>query len=229
MLTRDEIRAGDVVRLRNGETITVYGTTESYSDRDGTYPGPWVIEARTHARFLVADCLEVAERNERSCVLCGEGCTAKDPERYPYCRNCHYTGAASSHIRAQQVERFVAASGAATVNVEHTGGGCFWMAFHFEGDAYYYAATNGEASLPTDAEGEPLAEGGWGVVCRYPYDEENEAEYDGVVILAGSDPETQSSGWTSSRYWDEYPKHSRSDDEVVAAILADRKSREETV
>lgn len=123
------------------------------------------------------------------CAICGGEVTAKAPAEYPYCRTCHYTGRAEERIRAEQIERFKAAfPSARSVAVEHTGGGCFWLAIRFEDDPKYYVLTDGEAALPTqnvaDLDADPQAEdwrpipdGGWGYVGRHD-DTEVEANYE---------------------------------------------------
>lgn len=84
----------------------------------------------------------------------------------------------------------------------------------------YYGLTDGEASLPatTDGETRPLAEGGWGLVIRY----EGEDDCEGKTVLSYWDELPMAD---HQRYWDEYPRHSFSDAQVVEAIKADREGR----
>ena len=125
----------------------------------------------------------MAASTEITCLSCG--CcevTAKNPERYPYCRNCHYTGVAAEHIRGEQLGRFRAAMPEAKIAIEHTGGGCFWLAFYFDGEPAFYTATDANGVLPTDPDLEATREGGWGLVCRNGNDEDS-PDYDGTPIL----------------------------------------------
>jgi hypothetical protein len=152
------------------------------------------------------------------CTLCGATVTAKDPEGYPYCRSCHYMGRVEAHLRAEQLARFRAAFPDAEVDVEHTGGGCFWLAFRWPGERFYYVATDGEASLPAvheDGEWRSLPEGGWGYVGRHADEDENLPEYEGVPIREPEVPDGED-------YFDTYPRFAFSDAEVVATIRADR-------
>lgn len=160
-------------------------------------------------------------KTEIKCEVCGGEVTAAKPEKYPYCRNCHYTGSAAEAMRADQLNRFRAAFPDATVEVEHTGGGCFWLTFKWDGDARYYTATDGEAGLPrnTDPDDDtPLTEGGWGYVGRYANtDDESHPDYEGVTLTAPAD--------SHEDYWTAYPKWSLSDAQVIGIIQADRRDR----
>lgn len=181
-------------------------------DRFGEHPGEEFLEV-----------VEV-ERESRPCRFCGAEVQANEA-RIDYCRNCYYFGRPREEARAAQIAFFEEATGA-TVGVEHTGGGCFWLAFRWEGETDYYVATDGEASLPERAneetgEHEALPRGGWGYVGRHS-DDEDSPDYEGTPI-AGIFVE----GYTVSveRYWDEYPAHCLDDSHVLAAILSDRDER----
>jgi hypothetical protein len=214
-VTRDEIRMGDTVRLRNGELIQVFGTCDRWGDRHGEYEGPWVTAAGTHDHFLVADVLEVAVRNPRSCKFCGDGVTATNPKT-EFCRNCFYTGVAFNDLYADVIDKFREAFPDHWVGVEHTGGGCFWLAVRSrdESNPIYWCATAGEASLPVFEEGEL-----WGIVCRYCDDEDKARhvkvngadywEYEGVPILCAPVIE------------DDIPQPMMGHDEVIDAIRKD--------
>src|SRR5262245_7592324 len=210
MLSKSDIRMGDTVKIRNGENIVVDGVSDWYEDATGRHDGPWVM-TKSWDRYPLSDVVEIAVRNERICVFCGEGVTAKMPDT-DYCRNCHYNGTAEERVRAAQIQRLESLTGA-TVAVEHTGGNCFWMAFRFPNDGgYYYAATDGEASLPTQGEEwTPMETGGWGYVGRYFYDEDDQAttdahdDYEGTIILQPTMPDGADS-FLSDAYWNEYPK-----------------------
>lgn len=109
-----------------------------------------------------------------TCNVCGGEVTSKDPEKYPFCRNCHYTGQAAEQLRADQIERFEKAfPDAQFVGVEHTGGGCFWLAIRYADSPKFFVLTDGEAGLPDwQPEGDddvwaPLPDGGWGYVGRH--------------------------------------------------------------
>jgi hypothetical protein len=125
----------------------------------------------------------------KSCVTCGGEVTSRNPELYPYCRGCHYTGRAEGHIRSAQVARFQAAFPDAVVGIDHTGGGCFWLSIRWDGESTYYALTDGEAGLPTynaatDPEAEdwrPIPNGGWGFVGRFSEDEESD-DFEGTPL-----------------------------------------------
>lgn len=144
------------------------------------------------------------------CKLCGTGVTAKDPERYPYCLICHYTGAAASDIRKAQLQRMRQALGGIHVHpvIWHTGGGCFMLAIRFAEDPGYYCATDGNAGLPHDDDGYALPEGGWGYVAYAASDEDE----DPTMLLP-----LQEGG-----------EASYSDEQVLAAIREHRDQEERT-
>lgn len=181
MIARENIHLGDTVRIRNGETIVVEGVWDSYGDRDGEHPGPWVSTGHGHGRdrYLLADVTEVVERNPRICRFCGEGVTSTNPET-TFCRNCFYNGTAAEDQNAAVIDQFreVFEPLGFVVSIDHTGGGCFWL---YVGRGFgevgpYWVATDGEASIPRFDEGES-----WGIVCRFEEDEDGEGE---VVIEA---------------------------------------------
>ena len=118
------------------------------------------------------------------CILCGQAVGSKNPTKYPYCRHCHYVGSAEMDIRAAQMHDMQMMIGPAfTVDIEHTGGGCFWLAIRPVDGAEtdpYWILTDGEACLPDDGTDERNAvRGGWGYVGRqvdYVMDEDGELE-----------------------------------------------------
>lgn len=182
-LTMDDIRLGDTVRLRNGETIVVDGVYETYGDRDGEYPGPWVKGPGWKERYLLADVTAIVERNPRDCRFCGNGVTSTNPE-IDYCRICHYTGRAQQDMHAVRIAEIESGLPEGWMAmVEHTGGGCFWLAIRHDANRFYYACTAHDAVLPDDAEGED-----WSWVFRYHHDESHE-DYEGVAIIHSGEPD----------------------------------------
>jgi hypothetical protein len=176
-----EIDRGDTVRLRNGETLVVGEVIASYHDSQGDHEGPFISpRGAARDRYPLGDVAEVVERNPHRCSLCGGGVTSKDPERYPFCSGCHYSGAAASSQRAEQLAAIATALDGPEVAVEHTGGGCFWLAVRFAGEEDYYVLTDGEASLPEQPEG------GWGYVGLQS-DNEASPHYEGTPIRYLSD------------------------------------------
>lgn len=171
-----------------------------------------------------------------TCKVCGGEVTAKDPERYPYCRTCHYTGFAAQDLRADQLNRFRAAFPDALVVIEHTGGGCFWLAIRFVNEPKYYVLTDGEASLPDKGKAhdyEPLAEGGWGYIGRHDDTEPGEgddwkdarfADYDGTPLKAFSEPNWPKEMPSEEAWFADYPAYALSDAEAIAIVKADRKA-----
>lgn len=181
-LTMQDIRLGDTVRLRNGELVVVDGVYESYGDRDGTYPGPWVKGSAWSERYLLADVTEIVVSNPRSCRFCGNGVTATNPDT-DFCRICHYTGRAEQDRiadRIARVERLLPDGWSA--GVEHTGGGCFWLAVRHQEDPFYYAITAHDAVLPEGDEE-------WSWAFRYHENEDHE-DYEGVVIIQAPEQAT---------------------------------------
>lgn len=181
MLDPSDIRMGDTVRLRNGETVVSDGIITEVHDADGTHVGPFV-STKSWDRYLVTDVVEIVERNPRSCVYCSNGVTSSNPD-CDYCRHCHYSGRHLDEVNAESVDAFrVAFPEAHWTGVEHTGGGCFWLAVRMtDGDGPYYAVTDGQAGIPALAEGE-----GWFYVCRYADDEDCEGEI--ILDCADDDP-----------------------------------------
>lgn len=155
--------------------------------------------------------IKIVDRDPQPCKVCG-GEAANSPEQYavyPYCRNCYYMGSAAEDIHLNDLAAFRKAFPDATVGVEHTGGGCFWLAFRWEGDPVFYCATAGEAELPDD----DAWNDGWGIVCRYVEDENGYMDDDAWAVLAESDPfgEHGSPTFLTKR-------------QVIAAIKKDRKT-----
>lgn len=212
-----DLTAGDLVRLRDGSTLAVNSLCTSYSDASGEHEGPFVTTRDGGHRFVpVSEVVEVVAPNPHRCKLCGGGVTAKDPERYPYCSVCHYTGQVEETQRAEQLAAMATALGGPAVAVWHTGGGCMMLAVTFSDEPdVYYGVTDGEASLPA-VDDRPLAEGGWGLIIRYEGEEADEGETILTYHVGGD---------SDDRYWSEYPDHSFSDAQVVEAILADRARR----
>lgn len=215
------VNDGDVVRLRGGSEVRVARQFESYHDAEGDHPGPF-IEVGVRDKILLSEVVAVVTPNPHLCILCGGGTTAKDPEKYPYCRVCHYTGAAEESMRGEQLSRFAEAMPDFNVCVEHTGGGCFWLAFYprQEGRKEMYAATDGEAELPA-VDGRALPEGGWGIVVFTP----DHAEGSPDEIVLQPEHVVDEDGFATDRYWNEYPAHCLSDQQVIDAIRADWKER----
>lgn len=168
--------------------------------------------------------IEVVERPSRPCKFCGTEVQV-DLEKHPdtdWCRNCHYLGVHDDDERMNQRADFVTALGADRVTVEHTGGGCFWMAFMFEDDpGHYYIATDGEASLPEGKDGKPIR-GGWGAI-QYITVDSSGGEGDERGLWDFYESETLKGN--TDRYWDEYPKHSLTDQQLIDLIKADRERR----
>ena len=136
--------------------------------------------------------IQIVERDSQPCKLCGNEATNK-PEQfaeYPYCRNCYHTGSAADDQHMNDLAYFRRAFPDAEVGIEHTGGGCFWLAFRWEDDPFYYAATAGDACVP---EAGKWADG-WGAVFCYHSDEDH-PDYEGRMLLyrelwtEGPDPE----------------------------------------
>lgn len=136
-----------------------------------------------------------------TCKICGGTVTATDPDAYPYCSVCHYTGRAAEAQREEQLKWFGEQFPAAEVRIDHTGGGCFWLAVQFPDEKRFYVATDGEASLPKTPRG------GWGYVGRHS-DNENDPDFDGTPIVSWLDPDDGAERYT--------------DEQVVAAIRGDR-------
>lgn len=156
--------------------------------------------------------IKIVERAAQPCKSCGGECENK-PESYakfPYCRSCYYVGAADEDIHMNDLALFRSSFPDACVGIEHTGGGCFWLAFRWEGDPAFYIATAGEASLPDDDRWND----GWGVVCRYTEDEDGYMGDDECVVLRESDfyGENGRPTFLTKR-------------QVIAAIKKDRKER----
>jgi hypothetical protein len=189
-LTIEDIRAGDVVRLTDGQTITVDGITTKYIDRDGEHDGPFVTEARTWAHHPIEDVVEVVTRNERNCRYCGGGVTSTNPD-VDYCRGCHYSGRAQHDTFAPLIDKLQAVSGH-TWSVWHTGGGCFALAANLDDgdDAPFLMATaEGDAVLPETTAGP------WSLGYYAGYEDEGKVT-DGLDEQQLLDA-VQARGWTS--------------------------------
>jgi hypothetical protein len=114
------------------------------------------------------------------CILCGAGVTSKDPGRYPYCRLCHYTGAAAEHQRADTLRLMEGLLPGARVGIDHTGGGCFWMAVRFPDSDRFYAMTDGDAGLPDGMQD-------WRYLGRHTdRDDEHDPDYNGTCLYDGA-------------------------------------------
>jgi hypothetical protein len=154
---------------------------------------------RESAETLATRCngLYDSEADVIRCAVCSAVVTSGDPARYPYCRTCHYIGAAEEDVRAEQVTRFAFAFPDARVGIDHTGGGCFWLSIRWADSPTYYTLTNGEASLPTDADGRAVR-GGWGYVGRYN-DSDGHEDYEGWALAENGDAlENPSQGMTDA-------------------------------
>lgn len=160
--------------------------------------------------------IHIVERASQPCKSCG-GETENKAESYaefPYCRGCYYTGSAADDEHMNDLCAFrTAFPDAEYVGVEHTGGGCFWLAFRWEDDPFYYIATDGEAGLPDDEDGGWAA--GWGYVGRHFYDEtvlDHPDEYGTVLREAVPAPYEEGGKGLTKR-------------QVIAAIKKDIKAR----
>lgn len=169
-LTLQEIRPGDTVRLRSGETVVVDGRTTQWGDVNGMYEGEWVTTRVPHVHHPLEDVLEIVKRNERLCVFCGDGVTSENPAT-TFCRVCFYTGRAAEEQRKSLLEALNGLDGVKGAAVWHTGGGCFLLAVELE-DGRLLTCTEGEASLPE-------ADETWGLIgvweSEQAYDEGDEA------------------------------------------------------
>lgn len=224
-LNVEDVRMGDTVRLVSGETIVVSHVSLAYEDRSGLHEGPWVsARGGRLGQHHLNEVVEVVAVNPYSCKLCGDGCTSNNPEKYPYCKNCHYTGAAAEDVRAGMLAEMKEISGADEVGIWHTGGGCFQLTFTWKDTPHYsWASTDGEASLPSDEDGNPIRDG-WGWVGRYFYNPDNDQgssshpDYEGSNVL---EPTLGAFGEDSDRYWNEYPAHCLTDQQVAEAARDD--------
>lgn len=149
MLQLDDIRDGDTVRLRNGETIVVDSRSAWYQDREGRHDGPFVYTKPGHDHYLLADVVEVVVRNERLCRFCGGGITSTVAET-DFCRGCFYTGTYHEDLHSDLIGRLGDIDEVATVSVWHTGGGCFLLAVKFGDESL--ATMDAEFALPEGDE-----------------------------------------------------------------------------
>jgi hypothetical protein len=157
------------------------------------------------------------------CLTCGneEVGVKAHAVGFDYCRMCFHTGRAAEHLRADQMAWFRAQLPGWDIGIEHTGGGCFWLAFYPAGPraGYMYAATAGEASLPSsnDEDDHPIRDG-WGYVGRYYYDGTTEGDMhedaEGTTVLDAVEH-------PGADFWEEYPRFARSEADIVKAIRED--------
>lgn len=127
--------------------------------------------------------IEEREGDPIICKTCNrQVVTSGNPERYPYCKGCHYVGSAAEDLRSESLYFFNAALAGAgfEAQIDHTGGGCFWMSLRKPGSDIFYVATDGEACLPQDEKGDPIRNG-WGYVGWHTEDEMSEG-YEGVAL-----------------------------------------------
>lgn len=148
MITKQDIRQGDTVKLAGGATIVVDAVVDSYGDRAGEHPGPWV-RTREWDRYLLSQVVDIVARNPRTCRYCGEGVTSTNPD-CDYCRNCHYNGTALADEKAAVLAELRAAS--PRFSVWHTGGGCFAYGAVLstesdDGEYPFVMVTNGDAGI----------------------------------------------------------------------------------
>lgn len=121
----NELRLGDLVRLKNGETIGVDSKVTSYHDRDGEHEGPFVMRQGDHEYIPLADVVEVVAANPRLCVYCGEGVTSMKAD---FCRGCFYTGRVYEERHDALLRKITETDGVQSAHFWHTGGGCFLLA-----------------------------------------------------------------------------------------------------
>lgn len=186
------------------------------------FDGPHPVEAPEWAR----DCKVEGPHEHRPCTICHTNPVTATAPDVDYCRSCFYTGRAHERANAAQVEPFRKAFPDAHVGVEHTGGGCFWLAVRWTDEPYYYALTDGEAGMPSAPIGaDPELDthpvnNGWGYVGRHTDADglEDTEEYNGVQILGPTVPE-------GADYWHEYPAHCITDEQAIEAIRKDRAAR----
>jgi ribosomal protein S27AE len=141
-----DFRLGDTLRLRNGETFVAIGKVASYSDRNGTYEGPFVRVKGSFDFLSLSDVVDVVERNERLCRFCGEGVTATDADT-DYCSNCFYTGRPLDELHSRMFETLRTHRKVKSAEVWHTGGGCFTLAVRLH-DGRLLSLTDGDAGIP---------------------------------------------------------------------------------
>lgn len=155
-----DIRLGDTVRLRNGETFVVDSKITSYHDAGGEHAGPFLAPVRNFSdHYSLGDVVEVVERNCRICIFCGEGVTSREPDVL-YCRGCHYSGRAASEQREDLLANLRLTQHVEDASIWHTGGGCFLLAVGLA-DGRLVTITDGDAGLPE-------AEEKWGLVVISP-------------------------------------------------------------
>lgn len=86
------------------------------------------------------------------CKVCGSLVTAKDPVKFPYCKDCFYVGNAHEDMMSTVIAEFEAGVERHKASVWHTGGGCFMFTLqHVDAvgveDAEYYGLCTDEAAV----------------------------------------------------------------------------------
>lgn len=146
----------------------------------------------------------------RPCRYCGAEVTSTK-DTVDFCRFCFYDGTHGAAIRAEQIAKLERLLPGASVDVEHTGGGCFWLAVRYEGEPKYYVLSDGNAGLPSDDDGTPIPNA-WGYVGRHDDtdDTDENADYEGTPL-----------------HWIYETEEERTvtDEQAVELILADRKDQ----
>lgn len=115
-----------------------------------------------------------ATETERTCRFCGNEVTSTNPE-VDFCENCWRTGRSQEELRAEQIATFLKLTGADTVEVQNTGGNCFWLTVRFADEEDFYVLTDGEASLPDQPHG------GWRYVGLHN-ESEASPHYEGTQV-----------------------------------------------
>lgn len=207
--TRRGGRAGIVgeIDLQGFSVVGPDGLEVDWFPSDDGQPSAHIVKVAARLNALYPSAEDVVR-----CKLCSAVVTSGDPQRYPYCRTCHYVGSATEDVRSGSLAYFRRLFPDASVGIDHTGGGCFWMSIRWDGSPVYYVLTDGEASLPTDEDGNPVR-GRWGYVGRY-CDDESSDEYEGVTIA-----ERQTD-------WSDDPTGGFSDAAAVAIIRDDIAARQ---
>lgn len=158
------------------EYLAEHPTFESHS-ADGITERPYHVQERVVAAVV-------------TCRNCGVyAVTSKDPEAFPYCKGCFYTGASHEHMYGPALARIAEGVPGWEASVWHTGGGCFAVAVtptDFEEGVEYYFLTDGEAGLLGLETG---AAAPWGFVGRLRDTEDGTdvVELHSAEILGGGD------------------------------------------
>ena len=172
------------------------------TDRNGEHPGIEYLE------------ILVIERDSHPCSLCGNERENDPDSTYTYCRSCHYSGGAAEDLREGQMDFFrtqLVGSGG-TVGIEHTGGGCMWLAFRWKDEVEFYTATMTDAFLPEDEDGNAIRHE-WGMLCMQYDSEERWEEFE---VLHDSGYEDDAGGLKKPRLTDQ---------QLVTIVLAHRQER----